>query len=69
MKIREILMLNEQDLDEGSGGTVSVDLIRPVLDQTRPSQRKMRSPEGTRSHRNRGLDAHLTRSHHQSSDG
>jgi hypothetical protein len=33
MKIREILMLNEQDLAEGSAGLIGADLIRPVLDQ------------------------------------
>jgi hypothetical protein len=56
-------------LDEGSEGLIGADLIRPLLDQIRPTQRKMRSPEGMRSRRNRGLDAHLTRSHHQASDG
>ena len=39
MKIREILMLNEQDLAEGSAGLIGADLIRPVLDQIRPSNR------------------------------
>src|SRR5260370_27741153 len=37
MKIREILMFNEQDLVEGSAGLIGADLIRPVLDQIRPS--------------------------------
>jgi hypothetical protein len=37
MKIREILMFNEQDLAEGSAGLIGADLIRPVLDQIRPS--------------------------------
>jgi hypothetical protein len=39
MKIREILMFNEQDLAEGSAGLIGADLIRPVLDQIRPSNR------------------------------
>ena len=39
MKIREILMLNEQDLAEGSAGLIGADLIRPILDQIRPSNR------------------------------
>jgi hypothetical protein len=39
MKIREILMLNEQDLAEGSAGLIGADLIRPVLDQIRSSNR------------------------------
>src|ERR1700730_12745913 len=39
MKIREILMFNEQDLGEGSAGLIGADLIRPVLDQIRPSHR------------------------------
>src|ERR1700730_10752082 len=39
MKIREILMLDEQDLAEGSAGLIGADLIRPVLDQIRPSNR------------------------------
>jgi hypothetical protein len=37
MKIREILMLNEQDLAEGSAGLIGADLIRPILDQIRPA--------------------------------
>jgi hypothetical protein len=37
MKIREILMFNEQDLAEGAAGLIGADLIRPVLDQIRPS--------------------------------
>ena len=37
MTIREILMLNEQDSAEGSAGLIGADLIRPVLDQIRPS--------------------------------
>jgi hypothetical protein len=37
MKIREILMFNEQDLADGSAGLIGADLIRPVLDQIRPS--------------------------------
>jgi hypothetical protein len=41
MKIREILMLNEQDLAEGSAGLIGADLIRPILDQIRPSNRIM----------------------------
>jgi hypothetical protein len=41
MKIREILMLNEQDLAEGSAGLIGADLIRPILDQIRPSNRVM----------------------------
>ena len=39
MKIREILMLNEQDLAEGSAGLIGADLIRPILDQIRPAKR------------------------------
>ena len=39
MKIREILMLTEEDLAEGSEGLIAADLIRPVLDQIRPSNR------------------------------
>jgi hypothetical protein len=39
MKIREILMPNEQDLAEGSAGLIGADLIRPILDQIRPSNR------------------------------
>ena len=39
MKIREILMFNEQDLAEGSAGLIGADLIRAVLDQIRPSDR------------------------------
>jgi hypothetical protein len=39
MRIHEILKLNEQDLAEGSGGLIGADLIRPVLDQIRPSNR------------------------------
>ena len=39
MKIREILMFNEQNLAEGSAGLIGADLIRPVLDQIRPSNR------------------------------
>ena len=39
MKIREILMLNEQDLADGSAGLIGADLIRPILDQIRPSNR------------------------------
>ena len=46
MKIREILMLNEQDLAEGSAGLIGADLIRPVLDQIRPSNQIM----GRREH-------------------
>jgi hypothetical protein len=45
MKIREILMLNERDLAEGSAGLVGADLIRPVLDQIRPSNRMMERRE------------------------
>jgi hypothetical protein len=41
MKIREILMFNEQDLAEGSAGLIGADLIRPVLDQIRPPKRMM----------------------------
>src|SRR6267154_6665832 len=37
MKILEILMFNEEDLAEGSAGLIGADLIRPVLDQIRPS--------------------------------
>jgi hypothetical protein len=37
MKIREILLLKEQDFAEGSAGLIGADLIRPVLDQIRPS--------------------------------
>jgi hypothetical protein len=39
MKIREILMFNEQNLAEGSAGLIGADLIRPVLYQIRPSNR------------------------------
>jgi hypothetical protein len=39
MKIRDILMLTEEDLDEDSGGLIGADLIRPVLDHIRPSNR------------------------------
>src|ERR1700730_785214 len=41
MKIREILMFNEQNLAEGSAGLIGADLIRPILDQIRPSNRIM----------------------------
>jgi hypothetical protein len=46
MKIREILKLKEQDLAEGSGGLIGADLIRPILDQIRPSNQIM----GRREH-------------------
>jgi hypothetical protein len=39
MKIRDILMLNEQNLDHSSGGLIGADLIQPILDQVRPSNR------------------------------
>jgi hypothetical protein len=39
MKIRDVLMLSEQDLERGSEGLIGADLIRPILDQIRPSNR------------------------------
>ena len=39
MKIRDILMRKEHDLTEGSEGLIGADLIQPILDQIRRSNR------------------------------
>jgi hypothetical protein len=38
-------MFNEQDLAEGSAGLIGADLIRPILDQIRPSNQIMGGQE------------------------
>jgi hypothetical protein len=48
MKIREILLLNEQELS-GSTRPVTADLLQWLLAQIRPLERSQEFPDGTRS--------------------